>query len=138
MAAMVLCSIPLGLTTVLKFMFTPDCAEYGVYKTGMSMPGITFAIQSFFNKLAGALATSVGAAMLVVLGFVEGEGAVQAAGFADKLWAASKFLPIAGLVLSLVILRFYKLNDHDAQLMAKVNYGEMSREEAEKQMINKY
>ena len=32
---------------------------------------------------------------------------------------------------------FYKLNDHDVQLMAKVNNGEMSREEAEAQMINK-
>lgn len=46
----VLIAIPGGFTVMLGFMFTPDCAEYGVYKTGKSMPGITFAIQSFFVR----------------------------------------------------------------------------------------
>ena len=41
-------------------------------------------------------------------------------------------------VLALVILRFYKLNDHDVQLMAKCNAGEISREEAESKMKNRY
>lgn len=138
LVASVLCGVPLGFTAVLMFQFTPDCAEYGVYKSGISMPGITFAIQSFFNKMGSALATSFGAAMLVVLGFVEGEGAAQAEGFAQNLWTASKFMPIVGTVIALLILRAYKLNDHDVELMAKVNYGEMSREEAEAQMTRKY
>ena len=134
----VLACIPAGFTTVLGFMFTPDCCEYGQYKTGNSLPGITFAAQTFFAKLQSALVTAFGAMVLGLIGFVEGEGAVQAADFAQKMWNCSKLLPLAGTIIALVILHFYKLNDHDVQLMAKVNNGEMSREEAEAQMINKY
>ena len=131
-------TIPAGFTSVLMYMFTPDCAEYGHYKTGNSMPGITFATQTFFAKLQSALVTAFASFVLVLLGFIEGENAVQAAGFADKMWAASCFLPAAGLAIALFILHFYKLNDHDVQLMAKVNSGELAKEEADKQMINKY
>lgn len=131
-------AIPAGLTTILQSMFAPDCAEYGHYKSGIFAPGITFSIQTFFAKLQSALVTALGSALLVVLGFVEGEGAVQAADFGRKLWNTSIIAPMIGLAVTLVLLRFYKLNDHDVQLMAKVNVGEMSREEAEAQMINKY
>lgn len=134
----VIATLPAGFTGVLMYMFTPDCCEYGQYKTGDSLPGITFATQTFFVKLQSAFATAFAAAALSMIGFVEGEGAVQAEGFADILWACSKILPFIGLLLQLIILHFYKLNDHDVQLMAKVNNGEMSREEAEAQMINKY
>ena len=76
--------------------------------------------------------------MLAMIGFVEGENAVQASGFAGRLWNASIIAPVAGIVLGLIILRAYKLNDHDVELMAKCNAGEISRAEAEAQMINKY
>ena len=62
----------------------------------------------------------------------------QAEGFVNKLWNASFILPTIGIVLSLVILAFYKLNDHDVQLMAKCNSGEITREEAESKMKYKY
>ena len=60
------------------------------------------------------------------------------AGCADKLWAASCFASAIGQVIALIILRFYKLNNHDVQLMAWCNAGEISRQEAECQMINQY
>ena len=133
-----LASIPMGMTTTLTYMFTPDCAEYGHYKTGISAPGITFSVQTFFAKLQSAIVTAVGSLMLAMIGFVEGENAVQAAGFAGRLWNASIIAPVVGIVLGLIILRAYKLNDHDVELMAKCNAGEISRAEAEAQMINKY
>ena len=138
LAISVLQSLPAGIITVVMYMFTPDCVEYGHYKTGKRMPGITFATQTFFVKLQSAILTAVAAGMLAAIGFVEGEDAVQAAGFVDKMWFFSCWLFIAGLVIVLVILHFYKLNDHDVQLMAKVNDGQMDRAEAEAQMINKY
>lgn len=138
LALTVVSSIPTAITSTLMYMFTPDCAEYGRYKTGIAAPGITFAMQTFFVKLQSALVTSVGALALGMIGFVEGEGAVQAAGFADTLWNTSLIMPIIGTVLALLVLRMYKLNDHDVELMAKVNSGAISREEAEAQMINKY
>jgi len=137
-AVSLLAALPMGLTTPLMFMFTPDCAEYGHYKSGIAAPGITFATQTFFVKLQSAVVASVSSVVLAMIGFVEGEGAVQAAGFADKLWYTSIICPIVGVVIALIILRFYKLNDHDVQLMAKCNAGEITREEAESQMINKY
>lgn len=130
--------IPSGITGVLTYMFTPDCAEYGHYKTGIYAPGITFATQTFFAKLMTALSTALGAFALAMIGFVEGEGAVQITGFADKLWACSIWLPVIGTIIALVILRQYKLNDHDVELMAKCNSGVISREEAQSHMLNKY
>lgn len=138
MAAAVLVSIPSGFTSILVYMFTPDCAEYGHYKTGKDYPGITFSCQTFFAKLQSALLSGIAAVALTFTGFIEGESSVQVEGFADNLWFASCILPVIGYVLAVIILHFYKLNDHDVALMTKVNHGEMSREEAEAQMINKY
>ena len=134
----IIVSIPAGFTSVLMFMFTPDCAEYGHYVSGNNMPGITFATQTFFAKLQSALVTALGSVALAAIGFVSGETAVQAEGFADKLWLASCVLPVIGIALALFVLHFYKLNDHDVQLMARCNAGEITREEAESQMINQY
>ena len=130
--------IPLGIAVILQYQFTPDCYEYGQYKTGLKMRGVTFAAQTFFAKLNGAITTAVSVFALTLIGFREGEGVVQAAGFADKLWTFSCLGSIIGGICTLLILRFYKLNDHDVQLMAKCNNGEISREEAEAQMINQY
>ena len=75
---------------------------------------------------------------LTLIGFKEGEGVIQAAGFADKLWTFSCLGSIIGGICTLLILHLYKLNDHDVQLMSKCNNGEITREEAEAQMINRY
>ncbi len=131
-------TLPLGFTMILMYMFTPDCAEYGHYKSGHSMPGITFATQTFFVKLEAALTTALASAVLAWIGFQSGEGAAQAAGFNDKFFACSIWFPVAGLAISLIILRFYKLNDKDVQIMAKCNAGEITREEAEKTLSRKY
>jgi len=138
LAVCVLQSIPLGIVTIITYMFTPDCVEYGHYITGQRMPGITFATQTFFVKLQSAVLTSFAAAMLTVIHFTEGENAIQVEGFTDNLWLLSCLLPAIGYVIVLVILKFYKLNDHDVKLMSQVNTGEITREEAEKLMINKY
>jgi len=136
--ASVLTCIPGCMTGSILFMFTPDCAEYGHYKSGISCPGVTFSVQTFFVKMESAVMTAFSAFVLALLGFVSGEGAVQSVDFASKLWDASCILPTIGIILSMVILRGYKLNDHDVQLMAKCNAGEISREEAEAKMKNRY
>lgn len=133
-----LVAIPIGLTSVLAYMFTPDCAEYGHYKTGKAYPGITFATQTFFAKLQSAVLSAVAAFALGFTGFIEGENAVQIEKFEENLWNVSCILPIIGFAVALVILRFYKLNDHDVQLMTKVNNGEMTREDAQAQMKHRY
>lgn len=50
---------------------------------------LAFAAQTFFTKLNSAIATAVSVFALTLIGFKEGEGVIQAAGFADKLWTFS-------------------------------------------------
>ena len=51
-------ALPMCLVGVLAFMFSPDCAEYGQYKSGVSAKGITFAIQTFSVKITGAVSSA--------------------------------------------------------------------------------
>ncbi|MDR0852094.1 MAG: glycoside-pentoside-hexuronide (GPH):cation symporter [Clostridiales Family XIII bacterium] len=124
-------SIPSGITLFMCFMFTPDCVEYGLYRTGINASGIAFSIQTFTAKLTTAIATSVGAFALAAIGFIENEGAVQAAGFNDKLWMIFTIIPALGSLLAVPFLMKYKLRDKYVQIMAKANSGEITREEAD-------
>lgn len=126
--------IPAGIWTITMYMFTPDCAEYGHYKTGINATGITFATQTFAVKLMSAVSTALGTFFLGLLGYVEGENAVQAVGFADKLWGVYTLVPTVGLLVTLPLLWQYKLRDKDVAIMAKCNSGEITREEAEAQI----
>ena len=127
-------SIPIGMVTILKTMFTPDCVEYGMYKTGIKAIGIGFAVQTFSTKLMIALASSLGAATLAIIGFVEGEGAAQVAGFTDRLWFVYTLLPPIGTFLALPVLWKYKLRDVDVQIMTRFNRDEISRDEADERL----
>lgn len=135
---LVIRSIPFGAITVLTFMFTPDCAEYGLYKTGVPATGVSFSMQTFTTKLNAALATSIGALALSMIGFIEGEGAAQPAGFNDKLWFINILVPAIGTLLSLLVFSRYKLRDKYVQVMAKYNAGEITREEAEARLDGKF
>ena len=134
----VLKAVPIGLVSMLMFMFTPDCAEYGLFKSGISAPGISFSIQTFTSKLTAALATSLGAACIAAIGFIEGEGAVQTERFAGNLWTVTSWVPVVGSIIGIVILLKYKLRDKQVQIMAKCNAGEISREEALNALGDKY
>ena len=57
-------TIPMSIVGILAFMFTPDCAEYGQYKSGISAKGITFAIQTFSVKITAAVSSSLALALL--------------------------------------------------------------------------
>lgn len=129
--------IPMGIFSMTMYMFTPDCAEYGLYKTGIDAKGIAFATQTFSVKLMTAVSASLGAAALAWIGYIENEGAVQAEGFADKLWFVYALVPVIGLIISLPILHMYKLRDKDVAAMAKYNAGEITREEADKLISDK-
>ena len=151
-------SIPLGIIGVLGFTFTPDCAEYGQYTTGIEAKGITFAIQTFAVKLAAAISGSLALILLGIFNFktkfmVDGVEAEvntfadlqaidaisqQTEGALSGLWITYNVVPIVGLVIALVIWTFYKLNDKDVQIMADYNVGKITKEEAESQLSRKY
>ena len=125
--------IPIGLVGVLLSMFTPDCAEYGQYTTGIEAKGITFAIQTFTMKLVSALASVVAIAVLGLFGWQS----VAAESFAElaalnvaqsdtalkALWAVFTLLPAIGAVLAVLTWRKYDLKTGDVELMARFNNG---------------
>ena len=140
--------VPLSIVGILAFMFTPDCAEYGEYKSGISAKGITFAIQTFSVKITGAVSSSLALFLLGLFSWlsVEAEsfeelasmGIQQSAGALNGLWIVYALVPVIGMIISTFFYLGYKLNDKDVQIMAKCNSGEISREEAEAQLSRKY
>ena len=143
-------SIPTSTLGVMLFMFTPDCAEYGKYKTGVEAKGITFAIQTFMVKLTGAIS---GALSLFLLGLpavgwktVEAEnfeqlakmGVTQTPEALDAFWLIYALIPALGYLVSYIVWRFYNLNDKDVQIMAECNAGKITREEAQSRLSRKY
>lgn len=141
-------SIPGGIVGIINFMFTPDCAEYGQFKTGVDAKGITFAVQTFSAKITAAVASSLG---LFVLKFfdwkeitatdfaeLEALGITQSPRALEGLWVIYALIPAIGMALSTICYLFYKLRDKDVQIMAKCNAGEITREEAEKQLSRRF
>ncbi len=141
-------AIPMCLVGVLAFMFTPDCAEYGQYKSGISAKGITFAIQTFSVKITGAISSALALALLGLFAFPEIEtnsfselaamNIQLSATATNGLWIVYALVPVIGMIISTFFYLAYKLNDKDVQIMAKCNSGEITREEAEKLLSRKY
>ncbi len=143
-------AVPLAIIGVIMFIFTPDCAEYGKYKTGIEAKGITFAIQTFMAKLTGAVSGALG---MLLLGLkstgwitveVESFEELQALGIQqtshalDVLWFSYVMVPAIGCLIAYLIWNFYKLNDKDVQIMTDCNAGKISRTEAESMLSRKY
>ncbi len=140
--------VPLSIVGILAFMFTPDCAEYGQYKSGINAKGITFAIQTFSVKITGAISSALALFLLGLFSWISVEaenfeelaamGIQQSAGALNGLWIVYALVPVIGMVISTFFYLGYKLNDKDVQIMAKCNSGEITREEAEAQLSRKY
>ena len=141
-------TIPMSVLNILAFMFTPDCAEYGQYKSGISAKGITFAIQTFSVKITGAISSSLALFLLGLFGWisVEAESFEQLAAMniqqspaaLNGLWIVYALVPVIGMIISTFFYLGYKLNDRDVQIMAKCNSGEISRQDAEKLLSRNY
>ena len=129
----------LGFWQVIIYMLIADTVEYGMYKTGTRAAGVTFSLQCFAAKLKNALIGTIVLFTLSMTGFIEGENAIQPEGVASGVWKLFCFFPAAGFCLALIILLcFYKLRTKDVQVMSKYNNGEISKEEAEDLLIEKY
>ncbi len=144
----VLRGVSIGIMSVLQFMFTPDCAEYGQYKTGIEAKGITFAVQTFTQKIISAVSSALGVAILGLFGWVtveaESFAELQALNIAQPpealgaLWAVFALIPAIGGIAAVVVWSFYRLKSGDVALMAKYNNGEITKEECDSALSRKY
>jgi len=127
-----------GANGILCFMFTPDCLEYGTYHTGERAEGVAVSIQTFFNKLTGSITGPIAMLIIGAFGFVAGEGAVQPDSVPKGIWLSMTLLSTIGTALAAILLRFYKLREKDIQIMAQYNNNEISKEEAEAELAEKF
>ena len=129
----------LGFWSVVIYMLVADTVEYGTYKTGTRAAGISFSLQTFVAKMKNSLIGTVVLLSLSAVGFVEGEGAIQPEGVAEGVWALFCLFPALGFAIALVILlAFYKLRTGDVQIMSRYNNREITKEEAEAVLADKY
>lgn len=141
-------TVPMSIVGILAFMFTPDCAEYGQYKSGISAKGITFAIQTFSVKITGAVSSALALFLLGCFSWISVEAESfeelaamnirQSSGALQGLWIVYALVPVIGMIISTFFYLGYRLNDKDVQIMAKCNAGEITRQEAEALLSRKY
>lgn len=134
-------AMPLAVIGVMMFMFTPDCAEYGKYMTGIDAKGITFALQTFAAKLTGAIAGSLGLLLMGIFGWQEVEAdnfevlqqmnVLQSDTALFGLWFTYALVPVIGVIIAGIVWLFYRLTDKQVQIMADYNMGRISREDAD-------
>lgn len=140
----VLRSIPFGIISVMMFFFTPDCAEYGYFKTGFEAKGITFAIQTFMVKLTAAISSALALFLLGAFGWktvkadsfkeLAQSGITQSVHTLNGLWLIYVLIPAIGFALAMIVWHFYKMTDKDVQIITSCNCGKISREEAIEQL----
>jgi glycoside/pentoside/hexuronide:cation symporter, GPH family len=109
-------SIPIILTG----MFTVDCAEYGVYKTGRRSEGITFAVQTFTAKLTAAISGATSSFLLAFYGFRA--NIIQTQEAVEGIFRMFTIIPVIGYTFMFVIIFFfYKLSERDVEKMLSQN-----------------
>ena len=96
-----------------------DCIEVSYRKTGKSDEGSLYALYSFFRKLAQGVGQAVVSWGLVAIGFVEGENAVQAADFGDKVKSLYFIVLAAGSLIAFLSMKFiYNISKEDEKAFA--------------------
>ena len=99
-----------------------DCIEVSYRKTGKSEEGSLYALYSFFRKLAQGIGQAVVSWGLVAIGFVEGENAVQAADFGDKVKSLYFVVLAAGSLIAFLAMKFiYNISKEDEKAFAQKN-----------------
>lgn len=115
--------IPIGIAGVLIFfaqaciqllmlMFLADTVEYGEWKLGKRNESVTFSLQPFINKLAGAISSGIVGYVVVLSGINEAitPSDVTAAGLL-QMKVAMLLFPVFVIALGFVIyLKFYRLD----------------------------
>jgi GPH family glycoside/pentoside/hexuronide:cation symporter len=130
--------IGFGFVAVMLFMFAPDCVEYGTFKSGNRAAGVSFSMQSFAIKLTSGLSAALAMFVLSLVHFVSGAGAFQPATAINGIWLLVSIFPAFGALLSIPVFLMYKLPEKDVEIMARANNGEITHEEALKQLSKSY
>ena len=107
-----------GLYSAVSWSLMADAMDYGEWKTGVREEGTTYALHSFFRKLAQGVGPSLGLVVAGALGFVEANGGNQTFEVALRMrYQAAAFYVLAGLLQFVGLALVYNL---DKKTMAKM------------------
>lgn len=109
-------------------MFTADCIEYGAYITGERTEGISFSLQTFVTKLAGAICNTLCLTLLGIYGYVE-KAKIQSEQALHGIWVIMSLVPIVGYAIMLIVMKFYRLGEKEVAQMILHNHENINERE---------
>lgn len=91
---------------ILVWAMVVDCIDYQYEKTGSRDEGSTYALYSFFRKLAQGVGSSICALALSACGYIEDLGANQTAETALNIKNMYLYFMLGGAVITYVVMKF--------------------------------
>ena len=117
-AGMVIAGIGGGFYNAVSWSLMADAMDYGEWKFGVREEGTTYALHSFFRKLAQGVGPSCGLMLAGALGFIEANGGNQTIEVATNMrWLAAGAYCVSGLLMFLGLAIIYNL---DKKTLAKM------------------
>ena len=125
---MLIAGIGGGFYQAVSWSLMADAMDYGEWKTGVREEGTTYALHSFFRKLAQGIGPSCGLLLAGALGFVEANGGNQTMEVATNMrWLAAGAYCVSGLLQFIALAFIYNL---DKKTMAKIQEDLAARKAA--------
>ena len=116
---MLIAGIGGGFYQAVSWSLMADAMDYGEWKFGVREEGTTYALHSFFRKLAQGIGPSCGLLLAGALGFVEANGGNQTMDVALNMrWLAAGAYVVSGLIQFIALALVYNL---DKKTLAKIN-----------------
>ena len=104
---------------VTVWAIVADCIEVSYRKTGKAEEGSLYALYSFFRKLSQGIGQAVVSVGLGMIGFVEGENAVQPESFGDDVKSLYLLVLIIGSFITFLSMQFiYNISKKDEEAFA--------------------
>ena len=117
-----------GLYSAVSWSLMADAMDYGEWKTGVREEGTTYALHSFFRKLAQGIGPSIGMVVAGALGFVESMGGQQTFEVALRMrYQAAAFYLLSGILQFIGLGIVYNL---DKKTMAQMQADLAARKAA--------
>ena len=117
-AAMLIAGAGGGFYQAVSWSLMADAMDYGEWKFGVREEGTTYALHSFFRKLAQGIGPSCGLLLAAALGFVEADAGHQTMEVATRMrWLAAGAYFVSGIIMFIGLALVYNL---DKKTLAKV------------------
>jgi len=118
-AGMIVAGCGGGFYQAVSWSLMADAMDYGEWKTGIREEGTTYALHSFFRKLAQGIGPSCGLLLAGALGFVEANGGNQTIEVATNMrWLAAGAYVVSGAIQFIALALIYNL---DKKTLAQMN-----------------